>query len=79
MNLIGYWRTEDQVRVREYERMEFEEEFCRKGQQDCKDACENGSVAGLQPMVTEAFLQEGDNIQCGLEDMRLEEVKPMTT
>ena len=26
-------------------------------------------------MVTEAFLKEGDNIQCGLEDMRLEEIK----
>ena len=25
-----------------------------------------GSVGGLQPMVTEAFLQEGDNIQCEL-------------
>ena len=42
MNLIGYWRSEDQVRVGEYERREFEE-----GQQDCKDACENGSVGGL--------------------------------
>ena len=30
---------------------------------------------GLQPMVTEAFLKEGDNIRCGWEDMRLEEMK----
>ena len=29
MNLTGYWRSEDQARVGEYE------ESCRKGQQDC--------------------------------------------
>ena len=36
-----------------------------------------GTVAleGLQPMVTEAIFKEGDNIQCGLEDMRLAEMK----
>ena len=30
---------------------------------------------GLQPMVTEAFFKEDDNIQCGLGDIRLEELK----
>ena len=33
------------------------------------------ALEGLQPMVTEAVLKEGDHIQCGLEDMRLEEMK----
>ena len=36
------------------------------------------TLEGLQQMVTEAFFQEGDNIQCGLEDMRLEEMKEST-
>ena len=51
MHLNDYWHSEDQVRVGDYERREFEEkknlQERRKGQQDCKDACENGSVGGL--------------------------------
>ena len=43
--------------------------LCRKGQQDCQDACENGSAGG-RAMVTEAFLKEEENNQGGLEEMK---------
>ena len=36
MNPHGYWRSEDQIRVGEYERRVFEEEeFCMEGHYDC--------------------------------------------
>ena len=77
MHLIGYWHSEDQLRVGEYERREFEEtkNFAGKVNKIARMLVRMVTLEGLQQMVTEAFFQEGDNIQCGLEDMRLEEMK----
>ena len=77
MNLSGYWHSEDQVRVGEYERREFEEKkkFAGKVNKIAKMVVRMVALEGMQPVGTEAFSKEGDNIQCGLEDMRLEEMK----
>ena len=69
MNLIGYWHSEDQVRVGEYERTEFEE-IAGKVNKIAKMLVRMVALEGL----TEALFKEGDNIQCGLEDMRLGEM-----
>ena len=38
-------------------------------------AFQNGSIEGLAANGCRSILEEGDNIQCGLVDMRLEEMK----
>ena len=66
MNLTGYWRREDQIRVGENERRVFEEKkkFAGKVTKIAKMLVRMVALEGLQPMVTEAFLKE-DHILCG--------------
>ena len=47
MNLIGYWHSENQVRVGEYERRVFEEKENFAGIVSKVAKMENGSVGGL--------------------------------
>ena len=65
LNLIGYWHSEDQVRVGEYERRVFDEKknVAGKVTKIAKMLVRMVALEGLQPMVTEAF-SEGDNSQC---------------
>ena len=69
MNLTGYWHSDDQVRVGEYEKRVFDEKknFAGKVTKDCQKRMI--AFEGLQPMVAEAFLK-GDNIQCGLDAVK---------
>ena len=71
MNLIGYWRSEDQIRVGEYERRVLEEkkDFAGKVAKIAKMIARTVAFEGLQPMITEASLK-GDNIQCGLDAVK---------
>ena len=79
MNLIGYWHSEDQVRVGEHERRESEEKKDLAGKVNkIVKIVRMVALEGLQPTVTDAIFKEGDDIQCGLEDMRLEEMKEST-
>ena len=64
LNLIGYWRSEDQIKGGAYERREYEEKKNFAGKVN-KIAKRMVALEGLQPMVTEAFLKVG-NTQCGL-------------
>ena len=54
MNLIGCWHSEHQVRVGEYERMEFEEKdnFAGKVNKIAKMLVRMLALEGLQPMIT---------------------------
>ena len=65
MNLIGYWRSEDQSRVGEYERRVFEEQkhFAGRVAKIAKMIVSMVAFEGLQPAATEAFLK-GDDVQC---------------
>ena len=66
MNLIGYWHSEDQIRVGEYERRVFQQKknFAGNVTKIAKMIVRLVAFEGLQPMVTEAFLTR-DNIQRG--------------
>ena len=78
MNLvIGCWHSDDQIRVGEYVRRVFDEKnnFAGKVTKIAKMIVRMVAFEGLQPMVTDAFLKAEENIQCGLEDMKLEEMK----
>ena len=70
MNLIGYWQNEDQVRVGEYERREFEEKksFAGKVNKVAKMLVRMVALEGLQPIVTEPFFKEGVRLQLKMLD-----------
>ena len=60
MNLTAYWRSEDQVRVGEYERRVFEEKrnLAGKATKIAKMIVRMVAFEGLRSAATEPFLKE---------------------
>ena len=71
MNLIGYWRSEEQTRVGERERQVYEEKknFAGKAHKIAKMIVRMVAYECSPPMVTEAFMKEEEDDQCGLEEV----------